>query len=301
MVHHDPMVARVLLLCGALVLGGCQSGGAPGYAAAAYPEEASTAPPAPMPDAADGSGYSFEASREGELERVDNDLALATVSSSHSAAKAKQGDAPKRAPMPAGDAVPVEPTVPELAPAQSTPTDQSRKPLLIYTARLGLAVFKVQEQLDSIESMAKGQGGYLVARTQSAIRVRVPADQFQQSIDAILKLGDVTFRQVTTDDVTAEYTDLEIRLKNALSVRDRLQALLEKAQKVEEAIEVERELQRLTNEIETMKGRLKLLQELAAYSTIDVSFSERSSQLKSRVELPFPWLETLGLEHLLSL
>jgi hypothetical protein len=172
---------------------------------------------------------------------------------------------------------------------------------LIYSARLGLAVFKVQEQLDTIERLAKERGGYLVTRSQNEIRVRVPADHFQVSIDAILKLGDVNFRQVTTDDVTAEYTDLEIRLSNAISVRSRLQALLDKAQKVEEALEVERELQRLTDEIETMKGRLKLLQELAAYSTIDVVFSERSSVLRSRVELPFPWLESMGLEHLLSL
>jgi len=283
------MVWKALLLSGALVLGGCGSAGAPRQEAA-YPMEAAPAPP---PSASgDGYGYSFE----------EEQTSLARVQSS-TQAKEASGGMPARdaAPEPDMAPTPIDPNQPGLPPAEDTPTDHSRKPLLIYSARLGLAVFKVQEQLDTIEKLAKDRSGYLVARSQNEIRVRVPAEHFQASIEAILKLGDVNFRQVTTDDVTAEYTDLEIRLANAQSVRSRLQALLEKAQKVEEALAVERELQRLTDEIETMKGRLKLLQELAAYSTIDVAFSERSSALKSRVELPFPWLETMGLEHLLSL
>lgn len=288
------MVSRVLLLCSALVLGACSSAGARSYQSAAYPEAASAPASPPSPSADHATGYAFEAPADREL-HVEADLRLVQASSGNAHHKAKGEPAGGPEPLPGN------PYTPELPPAQDTPTEASRKPLLIYTARLGLAVFRVQEQLDNIEKMAKDQGGYLVARSQNEIRVRVPADHFQTTIEAILKLGDVHLRQITADDVTAEYTDLEIRLKNALSVRDRLQALLEKAQKVEEAIEVERELQRVTNEIETMKGRLKLLQELAAYSTIDVAFSERSSPIKSRVELPFPWLETLGLEHLLSL
>lgn len=282
------MVLRVLLLCSAFILAGCGSASAPAQATAAYPEEA-----APEPGD-DGYGYSFEDGND----RSQTDLDFALVPTVGQSAAGGM-PAPPRTAAPID--LPRPPDDPQPGLGQDTPTDPSRKPMLIYRARLGLAVFKVQEQLDTIEKMSKDQGGYLVARTQNEIRVRVPADHFQEAVDAILKLGDINFRHVTTDDVTAEFTDLEIRLKNALSVRERMQALLEKAQKVEEAIEVERELQRLTDEIETMKGRMKLLHELAAYSTIEVSFEERSSQLKSRVELPFPWLKTLGLEHLLSL
>lgn len=288
MVHHEAMVSRVLLLCSVFILGGCGSASAPAQATAAYPEEAAPAP------GDDGYGYSFEDGTH--QQRNDSDLRLPQESQAKSAAGGMPA-LPTAAPID----LPRPPDDPQPGEGQDTPTDQSRKPMLIYRARLGLAVFKVQEQLDTIEKMSKDQGGYLVARTQNEIRVRVPVDHFQEAVDAILKLGDINFRHVTTDDVTAEFTDLEIRLKNALSVRERMQALLEKAQKVEEAIEVERELQRLTDEIETMKGRMKLLHELVAYSTIEVTFEERSSQLKSRVELPFPWLKTLGLEHLLSL
>jgi hypothetical protein len=194
------------------------------------------------------------------------------------------------------------------APAEDSPQASSgtdhpkrRAPILIYEANLGIAVFHVQDNLDKIEKSAIKKGGYLVTRFESGIKVRVPVDKFEAAVDEFLKLGDVISHEVTTKDVTAEYTDLEIRIKNAVVVRQRLEDLLSRAQNVEEALKVERELRRLTEELEVMKGRIKLLQELSSYSTITVTFSERTSEIRSRVALPFPWLRELGLHRLLDL
>jgi hypothetical protein len=178
---------------------------------------------------------------------------------------------------------------------------QKRRPILIYKANLGLAVFRTQENLDTIEKMAIEAGGYLVRRGGNNIQVRVPAPDFEKTVEAIVELGDVHRREITAQDVTAEYTDLTIRLKNAEEVRERLAALLKTAVNVEEALKVEAELGRVAGQIELIKGRLKLLSELSAYSTITVEFTERTAQIKSRVELPFHWLNELGLNHLLSL
>lgn len=210
---------------------------------------------------------------------------------------------PQRAKGGQGASTPKDPPIvdPTPDPNEERRTESARRPMLIYKANLGLAVFKVQENLDTIEKMAVDAGGYMVTRSQNHIKVRVPAEKFQKTIDVIVTLGDVHHRQITADDVTAEFTDLEIRMKNAVVVRDRLQALLAQAKNVEEALQVERELRRLTEEIEVMKGRMKLLSELAAYSTIDVQFSERATRIQSRVHLPFPWLHQMGLENLLAL
>lgn len=189
------------------------------------------------------------------------------------------------------------------APPIATSPDQPKRraPILIYEASLGIAVFHVQDNLDKIEKSAIKKGGYLVTRFESGIKVRVPVEKFEETVDEFLKLGDVISHQVTTKDVTAEYTDLEIRIKNAVVVRQRLEDLLSRAQNVEEALKVERELRRLTEELEVMKGRIKLLQELSNYSTITVNFMERTSEIRSRVALPFPWLRELGLQRLLDL
>jgi hypothetical protein len=107
---------------------------------------------------------------------------------------------------------------------------------------------------------------------------------------------------VSVRDVTDEFTDLEVRLRNAEVVRQRLEALLAKAASVEDALAVERELARLTQSIELWKGKLKLLRELVAFSTITVNFQVRSVEhVKGDVTLPFDWLRQLGLSNLLSL
>jgi hypothetical protein len=186
---------------------------------------------------------------------------------------------------------------PEVSPSPAT----ARRPILIYEAELGIAVFHASENLDRIEKMAADRGGYLVTRYDNSIKVRVPAPVFEKTIDEILTLGDVRRREVRTEDVTAEYTDLEIRIRNAVMVRERLEKLLERADNVKDALKVEEELRRLTDELEVMKGRIKLLRELSSFSTITVEFTERVSQIRSRVELPFPFLQELGLQRLLDL
>lgn len=181
-------------------------------------------------------------------------------------------------------------------------SEEKPAPLLIYRATLTMAVFETKKVMDIIEALAKGIGGYLVTRDDLSITVRVPASKFDGALNDIAKQGDELHRQVEVSDVTAEFNDLSIELKNAEVVRERLVALLEKAQKVEEALAVEAELARLTDKIERIKGKLKLLRELVAFSTVTVRFEARPvERVDSHVQLPFPWLKQLGLVELLSL
>lgn len=172
--------------------------------------------------------------------------------------------------------------------------------MLIYTATLHLAVFQVEQQMNAVERLARDVGGYLSVRNDTQITVRIPRGKFDDTIKSIEKLGDVVHRSVTAQDVTDEYVDLEIRLKNGRAVRDRLQALLEKAG-VKEAIEIQKELARVTEEIERIEGRLKLLKDKIAFSTITVSFQPVDSQpVRDATILPFPWLQDLGLSSLMN-
>jgi len=71
---------------------------------------------------------------------------------------------------------------------------------------------------------------------------------------------------------------------------------------VKEALEIEKEMRRVTDEIELLEGTLKLLKDKIAYSTVTVAFEPRGSTIQStRIRLPFPWLGALGLPSLLRL
>jgi hypothetical protein len=186
----------------------------------------------------------------------------------------------------------------EAAPTQTV----VRQPLLIYTATLRLAVYQAEPRLAQAEKIAIDAGGYLVRRDNLSITVRVPAARFKDVLHAMEKLGEVTGREIQAEDVTDEFFDLGTRLRNARAMRDRLEQLLARANTVEDALKVEQELGRLTGEIERLEGRLKLLRELLAFSTVKLELEPRPVEvLSSRVKLPFPWLDELGLGRLLDL
>jgi hypothetical protein len=106
---------------------------------------------------------------------------------------------------------------------------------------------------------------------------------------------------VAAEDVTDQYVDLELRLRNAQAVRARLEKLLETAS-VRDAVEIHKELARVTEEIERLEGKLKLLRDRIAFSTITVSF-ERTEPQRVRTQqalLPFPWMRMMGLAPLLQ-
>jgi hypothetical protein len=173
--------------------------------------------------------------------------------------------------------------------------------MLIYTANLSMAVYQVAQGMDAVERIGKETGGYLSVRSDAAVTIRVPRDRFQDALSLVEKLGDVVHRDIKAQDVTDEFVDTEARLKNAYAMRDRLQDLLQKAQ-VKDAIEIEKELGRVTEDIERLEGRMKLLKDQIAFSTITVNFQPVQDQTVHDTSLlaPFPWLQELGLQSLLN-
>ena len=185
------------------------------------------------------------------------------------------------------------------------PADGSETPhetsMLIYTARVTMAVYQVDQGLAAVEKLARDNGGYLALKRDREITIRVPRNRFEPTLAAIDKIGDVLHRDVQAQDVTDEFVDTEIRIRNARAMQVRLKALLDKAN-VKEALEIEKELRRVTEELELLEGKLKLLKDKIAYSTITVAFEPRGSTIQTtRIKLPFPWLTRLGLPALLQL
>jgi hypothetical protein len=178
-----------------------------------------------------------------------------------------------------------------------------RQPMLIYTAGITMIVAEVKAALARIDDVTKDLGGFLSRRDDVSITIRVPVSRFDEAVRRIEALGQVVHRNVSVEDVTEEFVDLEVRLKNLRAIRARLESLLEKAKTVEESVLIERELGRVAGEIERIEGRMKLLKDRAAYSTITVSLQEKQREDlgKNAPRVPVGWLDQLGLSRLLSL
>lgn len=196
-------------------------------------------------------------------------------------------------------------TAPAEEPAEATPpeTDESPQDVqqLIYTGSVILAIYDVDDTQQRVVELVESMDGYISERTSEKLTARVPAASFRDAMDDIAELGDVLDTAWQAQDVTEEVRDLEIRLRNALELRDRLEVLLEDAETVEEALAIESELERITLEIERIRGQLDSFEHRIAYSTIDVEFrAKRMDEVPDdEFLLPFSWLQQLGLESLL--
>ncbi|MBX3197444.1 MAG: DUF4349 domain-containing protein [Labilithrix sp.] len=304
------MRSRFTSLAGAamtalLGLAGCGGAERP---ATAYPETPSGGYPAqaesPVEVAASGASarrVDFESDNlRGELQaepQVHRTVSVASTggaSSPHKAPPAPPGPPQQPQASPPADAKKAPKPEPTQEPAQT-------RDLVIYTARFTMAVYQVDQGLTAVERIARDNGGYLGQKKDREITVRVPRGRFETTLAAVDQIGDVLHREIDAQDVTDEHVDLEIRIKNARAMQHRLTELLTKAS-VKDALEIEKELHRVTEELERLEGRMKVLKDRVAFSTITVTFAARGAQIQvARTRLPFPWLGALNLPSLLSL
>ena len=126
-----------------------------------------------------------------------------------------------------------------------------------------------------IADIAEKYGGYVNEMGTYQATIRVESGQLDAAIADLATLGKLARKNIVGQDVTEAYQDYQIRLENAQKARDRYLELLNKAETVEEILKVERELERLNETIDLLKGKMARIEHLEAYSTITVALRER--------------------------
>lgn len=208
-----------------------------------------------------------------------------------------------QAPQPRAAAAEEAGQSPEAA-TRAVPDAPGTGTFLIYEAQVNLAVHEVRDRMEKVVSIADESEGFLQSQDDTTVIIRVPATRFREALTKIEALGDVLHRRVSAQDVSDQLRDVRIRLRNAIEMRDRLAELLSRAQTVPDSLTIEQELDRLTQQIEQMRGQLQSLEDRVAFSTITVQFQavqENQEVPRELFRLPFPWLEELGLVNLLRL
>jgi hypothetical protein len=172
--------------------------------------------------------------------------------------------------------------------------------LLVHTGALVLAVPDASGARKQLAELATGLGGYVQSERDAAIVLRIPSARFREGLESAAKVGREISRRIDVQDVTEQYVDLELRVKNARALRDRLEALLQKCDDVKSALEVERELTRVRLEIEQLEAQLRALGQRTSFGTLEVELRQITQAPRSTAALPFSWLGTLGVENLLG-
>jgi hypothetical protein len=167
-----------------------------------------------------------------------------------------------------------------------TAASQSIDTKLIKNASIAIEVPKgeFEKKFFEVVSLAEQNNGY-VSNSQSysdpdgkmtsgVVTIRVDKDRFDSVLSKIKQMGEVDSISIYVQDVTQEYVDNESRLRNLEAQQKRLLDLMEMSTSVKDSIEVQRELSNVEGQMEVIKGRQNYLDNLVAYSTIDVYIQE---------------------------
>ena len=156
--------------------------------------------------------------------------------------------------------------------------DNKNQPRIVtYSASLNMEIekHKMAETIENLTKLIQMKEGVIISKTLNSVYFKVPGDSFFDMISQVKSIGSVVYEQVTSEDITEAYYDAKIRLENAETFQKRYLDLLAKAKTVEESVKVEQELHRITNEIDTLKGKMTLYQNMVQYSKINVYLVEK--------------------------
>ena len=168
--------------------------------------------------------------------------------------------------------------------AQQPATGQDQR-LIIRNGNLNLTVddtLASQAEITKMVNEMTADGAFIVSASAQAsyegqaptvsMVIRVPAAKFDEVMERASKLAvKVNERTESAQDVTAEYTDLNIRLTALEAARDRLMEIMKNAATTEELLLAEQQLTQREADIESIKGQMKYMSESARLSSITIT------------------------------
>ena len=160
---------------------------------------------------------------------------------------------------------------------QGLPQGFGRK--IVKTADLGLRAENVRAASAEAQRVAARFGGSVLSsetyRTDGSVSadmlLSVPSPEFEAALDELRRIGEeVTTDSVRGEDVTEEFVDLQSRERNLLAAEEGLLKLYDRAEDVEDALSIQRELTGIRGQVEEVQGRIQYLQQSTASSQVSV-------------------------------
>ena len=182
-----------------------------------------------------------------------------------------------------------------IAQQAGTPSSRSLEigPLIVKTAELSVQVKRgtFDHAYEQASVVADHFHGYIEASSTSGdttrsgmLRIRIPAGQFDTAVASLRAVGHVDSQSVSGRDVTANFVDLQSRLKTWQAQENSLLALIAKATTVQETLNVQRVLQNVQLEVEQLKGQIRLVNNQTANGTVTVYLHEQPPPKKAVVK-----------------
>ncbi len=196
-----------------------------------------------------------------------------------------------REPLAGGSAAVSEATRSAPAAANGAPVAVPPQGVLVKRGSISLIVTDAAAAEEKIRVLLNELGGYVAGRQSYAsvpqqkylapsdvrsltLTLKIDAKKFDDFLAKVKAVGSYTSEEVSIEDVTFAFMDLNARIQNQKRVEERLLGYLnDPARDFKAVIEVEKELGHVREQIEQLSAQLRLMDNQIAYSTLTVNLS----------------------------
>ncbi len=166
---------------------------------------------------------------------------------------------------------------------------------IIKTAFITAEVPDFKKYTEQVHQAVTQYGGYIAQedqnlsqqKSETVMSVKVPVLQFESLLNQLHgKDVKIQERKIQTEDVTAQITDTRARLEAKKQMRLKYLEFLQQSKNMADVLQVQNEINNIQEEIESATGRVNLLSQQSAYSTINLTFFQPLAGFKPVDETP---------------
>jgi len=158
------------------------------------------------------------------------------------------------------------------------PVDAGMARKITRNLSLTLQVATINDAVTRLSKEVQQLGGYVVESQQNGsanqssaqMTLKVPADQLDGLRSSLTTWGKILDEHMLANDITNQYYDSQVRLQTLEAEEKRYLAILSQAKTVDDVLKVENALGNIRQQIEQLKGQLKLWDNIVDYSTVTV-------------------------------
>jgi hypothetical protein len=162
---------------------------------------------------------------------------------------------------------------------------------IIYSSNVRVETTDFDGTLSKLDAMVTEYGGWVesssingtnysersrgaVSRRSASYTLRIPSDRFQELMGSLSELGNIPYSYVYTENVTAQYYDVQARLTAYTAQEQRLLEMMEMAETVEDVILLEDRLTEVRYQIEALQSTLNNWDRQVSFSSVYLDISE---------------------------
>jgi len=152
-----------------------------------------------------------------------------------------------------------------------------------FSSNLTIVAVAPQQTAAGVVALAYSVGGYVAYqstyRDSAYVVIRVPVTSYQTVLARVQAMGNVTSLFSNSNDVTAQYTDLNATLVSLRSEQAALLRLINESTTINSTLAIENQLQGVNQQINDVQSQILQTKTLIDFATVEVTISKTAQEV----------------------